>query len=38
MSAIGRLCCKTLRWAAKEQLSNPAERCFESVLRAYASH
>src|SRR5215510_1554928 len=30
------LCCKTLRCAAKEQLSNAAERCFESMLRACA--
>src|SRR5215471_8649251 len=30
------MCCKTLRCDAKEQLSNPAERRFESILRARA--
>ena len=31
------LCCKTLRCVAKEQLSNPTERCFESMLRAFCA-
>src|SRR5262245_52556923 len=30
------MCCKTLRCDAKEQLSNPTERRFESILRARA--
>ena len=31
------MCCKTLRCDAKEQLSNPTERCFESMFRAFCA-
>src|SRR5262245_31869211 len=36
-SAYGGMCCKTLRCAAKAQLSNPTEQHFESILRACAA-